>query len=570
MNIIENQLPEQLTKNDLVGVDLEIFQMGSRKLHRPTGTFASMQVAVNDNDVYLITDERKVAPTLKRIQKARWAFHNAHFDLFHLRRWADVPVRDDVLDTMIVERIAFANYYENFGLKDLARRWFDVRMEKDTRKEFETANYLTDDMKHYGCYDAHMTRKIAQKQMQELDTWVFSAWYNIELPALWALLDLRGFTLHVSKWRALAREQEIIVADLQDALGFNPGSPPQTKKALLDAGLQVNSTGEPVLKSALLKVGIDADNEWEEGEFDYILDDYPWAGIVLDVLKYREAAKRANAYGENFITNFVESDGKVHASFNVLAARTGRSSSADPNLQQVPRVKAYRQCFIASKGCRIIKADYSGQELRILAQISQDDAMLEAFRHNDDVHLNTARYIFNDNTIQKDDPRRQAAKSLGFGMVYGIGASALAAQLKISKEEAQQYINGYFNLYKGVRTWMQKQERLDTVSTLTGRKVYLNKYARGSRNQSFNFPIQSSASEMLKLALGNIYYKWPSEFESFGVIAPVHDELVIEAKTVQAKKVSRFVVSEMEAAMKSMLPDVPAVVDAVIGKTWGG
>ena len=301
--------------------------------------------------------------------------------------------------------------------------------------------------------------------------------------------------------------------------------------------------------------------------------------VVHDILEYRTLAKLKSTYCDG-LTRVVGADGRIHSSFNQTETRTGRISSTEPNLQNIPvRTDAGRELrryFRAADGCTLIDADYSQIELRVLAHVADDEAMIDAFRTGQDIHRITASQVFHLPPELITPILRSRAKAVNFGIVYGIGAFSLAKDIHVSRAEAGQYIRDYLAHYTGVDAYMTRvvaQARTDGYAQdLFGRRRYLPELASSNFNlRSFgervarNMPIQGAAADIIKIAMIRVRDRLRAEGLRARLILQVHDELIVEAPESEAVRAADILKEEMEHAVALR---VPMTVDIHMGKTW--
>lgn len=301
--------------------------------------------------------------------------------------------------------------------------------------------------------------------------------------------------------------------------------------------------------------------------------------IVDSILEYRTLSKLKSTYCDGLI-KLIGEDGRIHSSFNQTETRTGRISSTEPNLQNIPvrteQGRELRKFFEASDGCVLIDADYSQIELRVMAHISGDKNMIAAFTNGDDIHAITASQIFGVPLSMVTPEMRFRSKAVNFGILYGMGAFSLAEDLKISRFEAKNYINRYLAHYSGVDDYMQSvinsAKEKGYAETIFHRRRYLPELESTNHNlRAFgervarNMPIQGSAADIIKIAMINVFDKLKKENLKSKLILQVHDELIIEAPKNEAEKVEQLLKSEMENAVKM---SVPLKVHIACGKTW--
>lgn len=303
--------------------------------------------------------------------------------------------------------------------------------------------------------------------------------------------------------------------------------------------------------------------------------------VVEQILEYRGLKKLMTTYIEALPQLVSEKSGRVHSSFNQAATATGRLSSSNPNLQNIPireeMGREIRRAFVAQKeGWVIVAADYSQIELRVMAHLSEDSALIEAFVNDEDVHTATAAKIFGVEPSEVTKEQRRRAKMANFGIIYGISTFGLAQRLQIARGEARELIEGYFALYGGVRDYMERvvaeaKER-GYVETIFGRRRYLtdinssNAVMRSlSERNAINAPIQGSAADIMKLAMVGVSRAISSEGLSAKVILQVHDEIVIEAPEGEVARIREILVEEMENVVKL---SVPLTIDIGVGSSW--
>lgn len=307
-----------------------------------------------------------------------------------------------------------------------------------------------------------------------------------------------------------------------------------------------------------------------------LAEKYP---VVNDILEYRTFAKLKSTYCDGLI-KAVASDGRVHCTFNQTETRTGRLSSSEPNLQNIPvrtqTGREFRKFFIAPENKLIVDADYSQIELRVLAALSGDGNMISAFNSGDDIHTVTASKVFGipENEVTKE--LRTKAKAVNFGIVYGIGAFSLAADIKSTRKEAEAFINAYLALYSGVDRYMKESivnaKQLGYCETLFHRRRLLPELSNSNavirafgERVARNMPIQGTAADIIKIAMVNVYKRLRKELPETRLIMQVHDELILEAPESDSEKASAILKEEMENAVKL---GVKFSADVSCGKTW--
>ena len=415
-----------------------------------------------------------------------------------------------------------------------------------------------------GLYDA-LAAKVEEEGMTAL-------LQDIELPLARVLADMERIGMPVDKegleafGTLLKAELDKTLASIYEAVGytFNLNSPKQLAEALFD------KMGLPPRKKT--KSGYSTDAETLESLRSY-------SPVVEDILQYRTYQKLNSTYVEGLL-KVIGPDGRMHSTFNQTEARTGRLSSSEPNLQNIPiRTKLgsrLRQFFIAGAGCKLVDADYSQIELRILAHISGDETMKNAFLTGQDIHRSTAAKIYGLPPEMVTPQLRSSAKAVNFGIVYGIGAFSLARDIGVSVKEADDFIKNYLATFPGVKEYMDSTiaagREQGYVTTLFGRRRALPELASKNFNlrslgerMAMNTPIQGTAADVIKLAMVRVWRRLREEGLAAKLILQVHDELIVEAPKAEVRQVSRILKEEMEGAVNF---SVPLTADVNSGDTW--
>lgn len=345
---------------------------------------------------------------------------------------------------------------------------------------------------------------------------------------------------------------------------FNIGSPKQLGDVLF------NTLGLPFGKKTKTGYSTNAD------VLEFLYDKHP---IIPLIIEYRSLTKLSSTYVTGLL-KAVGNDGRIHSTFKQTETRTGRISSAEPNIQNIPvrteLGKEMRRFFTAKDGYVLVDADYSQIELRVLAHISDDKIMKQAFTDNVDIHTVTASQVFNQPVEWVTPQLRSQAKAVNFGIVYGIGAFSLSKDIGVSIAQADRYIKEYLEKYSGVASYMNstvaKAEKEGYVSTLFGRHRYIKELASGNkilkalgRRIAMNTPIQGTAADIIKIAMIKVYNRLKNSGLDAKLILQVHDELIVEVRQDQADKAAALLKEEMENAVSL---SVPLIVDVAQGKTW--
>ena len=412
---------------------------------------------------------------------------------------------------------------------------------------------------------AVLREKIATYQQEKL-------LYEIEIPLsrVLARMENLGFAVDVEGIRAygerLEKEIDRLQNEIYEQVGypFNINSPKQLAKALFE---DLNLPPQKKTKS-----GYSTNAEVLES----LLGFHPVVGMIL---QYRTIAKLKSTYCDSLIEK-VADDGRIHSSFNQTETRTGRISSTEPNLQNIPvrteLGRELRRFFKAREGWVLVDADYSQIELRVLAHMSGDKNMKQAFSDHIDIHTMTASQVFNVPIENVTPLMRSRAKAVNFGIVYGIGAFSLSKDIGVTVREAQRYINAYLDNFSSVDAYMknviEKAKRDGFVETLEGRRRYLPELTASNHNtRAFgervarNAPIQGTAADIIKIAMVRVDERLKREGLSARLILQVHDELLVEAPMMEMMQVAMLLQEEMEGAVKL---SVPLTAEAAMGETW--
>lgn len=396
--------------------------------------------------------------------------------------------------------------------------------------------------------------------------------YGIELPLaeVLASMEHEGFLVDGDGIKEFSKELDIKIESVVDRIfsqtgfEFNLNSPKQLGTALFE------TLGLPCKKKTKSGYSTSAD------VLEELAEDYP---VVADVLEYRMLAKLKSTYCDGLL-KVICNDGRIRSTLNQTETRTGRISSQDPNLQNIPvrseLGREMRKFFVAKSGSVLLDADYSQIELRVLAHVANDKNMIDAFNSGEDIHTITASQVFNMPPQMVTPLMRTRAKAVNFGIVYGIGAFSLAKDIGVTRKEADAYIKGYLKNFGGVDEYMKnvvaKAREDGFVSTLFSRRRYLPELTASNKMlQAFgervarNMPIQGTAADIIKIAMVRVYKRLKDENMKSRLIMQVHDELIVEATEDEKTKAAQILHEEMCEALKM---SVELVADVGEGKTW--
>ncbi|CEN82822.1 DNA polymerase I [Paraclostridium sordellii] len=397
--------------------------------------------------------------------------------------------------------------------------------------------------------------------------------YHVEMPLVEVLgyMEFEGVMVDKEKLVELGEEFKLSIDKLESEIyllageEFNINSPKQLGVILFEK-LEL-----PVIKKT--KTGYSTNAE----VLERLRDKHE---IIDKITEYRQIVKLKSTYVDGLINIINPISHRIHSSFNQTITTTGRISSTEPNLQNIPvRLELgrnIRKVFIANKGCELVDADYSQIELRVLAHMSQDEHMIDAFNHDIDIHTKTASQVFGIDINDVTSEQRSAAKAVNFGIVYGISDFGLSQNLKIPVKEAKTYIDNYLNTYEDIKTYMdntiEEAKKDGYVKTILNRRRYIPEINSGNvilknlgKRLAMNAPIQGSAADIIKIAMVNVYKKLEEKNLKSKLILQVHDELIIETCEDEIEIVSKIVKDEMEHAVSM---DVNLDVDLNVGKSW--
>ncbi len=416
--------------------------------------------------------------------------------------------------------------------------------------------------------------KKAQEKMNSLleETGMKSLYYDIERPLTSVLAQMEhcGFSLDKDRLRDFGQELDIRINNLTETIYFYAG-----EKFNINSPKQL---GDILFNK--LKLPVIAKNKTGYSTGAEVLEKLRGYHEIIDcILEYRQYAKLKSTYVDGFV-DLIDDGGRIHSVFHQTITQTGRISSTEPNLQNIPVRhgigRELRKMFTAPKGHKLIDADYSQIELRVLAHISQDKNMLDAFNNNQDIHSITASQVFKVPLELVTSEMRSKAKAVNFGIVYGISEFSLAGDIKVSRKQAKEYIQSYFETYNDIKEYLDKTvmdaKKNGYVTTLFGRRRYIPELSVQNHNiRSFgervamNTPIQGTAADILKIAMVNVAEKFKEKNMRSKIILQVHDELIVESPEDEVAEAKKILKAEMESAGNLSLP---LTVDIGIGDSW--
>jgi DNA polymerase-1 len=518
-------------------------------------------------------------PQLKNVledKKYQKVGHNIKFDL-HVLQNADINSQGVVFDTMIaayllnpgsrqnsLDKLAFAEFgHDMMSYEDLCGKG---------KQQISILDVDKNKLSYYACEDADYTWRLYQHLLPELEKKKLNKLFGkIEMPLIAVLknMERNGVVIDEKFLSKMQKELEFRIKNLELRIyklagtEFNIASPQQLKEVLFEK-LKITSTDIKKIKTGLSTAAAELAKMRDKHE------------IIPLIEEYREMAKLQSTYVEALPKLINQHTQRVHTSFNQTITATGRLSSSDPNLQNIPirteLGKEIRKAFIAPKGYKILTADYSQIELRIIASLANDEKMIGSFKKGEDIHSRTAAEIHDVPLNKVTKELRRAAKSINFGIIYGMGAYGLSQDAGISQVEAQEFINKYFQLHKHIKEYIEQTKntahKLGYVKTLFGRIRYLQDINSGifsvrqaAERMAVNMPIQGTAADLMKMAMIAVQEKkLPAK-----MILQVHDELVFEVKEKEAEHLGKEIKKIMENIYQL---NCPIEVHINIGDNW--
>jgi len=533
-----------------------------------------------DNKIRLVKTftEVKISEMRDLLENNLIIGHNLKFDLKFLKQQFNInPV--NIFDTWIAEVLISggmkARQKGTATLEAVTKQYLNIEMDKDEtiRTSFKGKEPLTHEQIKYASMDVAFLPEIHKKQQAQLKELGLDNVFEIEMGCIPATvwLELSGLSLDMErlkqvegetkkkiddaelKVKTILKESGYKNLDLDGLPTINLDSPVQLLAAMKGIGLKIDSTGDEVIS------GID----------------HP---IGKAIKEYRKQQKLLTGFILKYPKHVHKVTGRIQPDFNQYGANTGRFTSSKPNMQQVPHDKSIRALFKASAGNKIITADYSQIELRIIAEVSQEPKFLEIYNNKGDLHRLTASLLLKKPESEVTKEERQQAKAVNFGFAYGLGAESFKDRAKndydidISIKQAQEFRNTFFKNYSVLASYLKK-----AAKTASGQKQIWNKsgrivkFERGLEtwqyeNMGRNTPIQSLSADITKTAMGRLYHK----LKPFNakLINAVHDELVFEVQEDRVTEVVQIIKDEMEAAGKEYLKSIPCIVEVVPGESW--
>ena len=505
---------------------------------------------------------------------------NIKYDILVLSNLG-IDVKGQMFDTMIAHYLLQPELHHGMDyLAEIYLNYKTIHIEEligeKGKHQGNMANLFPEQVYEYACEDADITlqlKNILEAELKKDGTYTLFNEIEMPLVKVLAYMEKNGVRIDTQSLKETSDTFNGRMKNIEKGIfslagiEFNILSPKQVGEVLFDRlkiveKAKKTKTGQYVTSEEVLE-GLRHNNP-----------------IVEKILQYRGLKKLLGTYVDALPLLVNKETGKIHTSFNQTVTATGRLSSSNPNLQNIPirneDGKEIRKAFIPEEGCEFFSADYSQIELRIMAHLSGDKNMVEAFREGDDIHATTAAKIYKIGLEEVSREQRSKAKTANFGIIYGISVFGLAERMNVPRSEAKELIDGYFETYPQIKEYMDKSIAIARengyIETVFGRKRFLpdihshNAVVRGyAERNAINAPIQGSAADIIKVAMINIYQRFKEENIRSQMILQVHDELNFSVYPEEKEKVQRIVIEEMEKAYPMQ---VPLRADCGWGKNW--
>ena len=581
----ENALEEKFfICQDLEGAEV-IFQKAQEKRVIGVQIFADSQgilgvaVALSQEEIYFLEAEGFVSGGYlsDRLSQVAKETVLAAFDVKHLLKYVPIDRWEQTFDgevaAYLLNPLKSSYDYEDVG-KEYLGLTCPGRLELVGKLEDSQAmDEKPDEMRRLGCFMAYVALNAKEPLERSLSaTDMDKIFHEIEMPLVFTLdsMEKEGIQVEGEELRTYGEQLKIRIQQLEEKIyeqageKFNINSPKQLGVILFEKmqmqGGKKTKTGYSTAADVLEKLA-------------------PEHPIVQDILEYRQLAKLKSTYADG-LAGYIREDGRIHSTFHQTITATGRISSTDPNLQNIPvRMelgRLIRKVFVPREGCVFLDADYSQIELRVLAHMSGDERLIEAYREAQDIHRMTASQVFHTPFEQVTDLQRRNAKAVNFGIVYGISSFGLSQDLSITRKEAADYIERYFATYPKIKGFLdslvEKGKEDGYVTTMFGRRRPIPELKSGNFMQrsfgeriAMNSPIQGTAADIIKIAMNRVYERLSREGLKSKLVLQVHDELLIETWEEEVEQVSEILKEEMHKAASL---DVALEVDMHQGENW--
>jgi DNA polymerase I len=571
----------ELNQHAAVGFDTE-----TTSLDPYAGRLRLVQLAAPDGRVLIIDLDRfadgdahnteSLAPLRALLAAARpiKVGHNLKFDAKWTKHQLGVEL-GGLFDTLLASQMVSAGETEDrHGLDVVVARYLDETLDKAERLS-DWAGELSAAQLEYAARDAVVLLPLRDKLIERLkrDALINVAALEFDCVLAVAALELAGIFLDEHRWREqlvrVEKQRNELARELQAMLAAGA----QQGMLFAEARADINLDSHTQLTAALKRLGIPLPDSTRNWKLQPLAKDYP---VIAKLLEYRTVQKSLTSYGENILEEINPKTGRIHANFHQIGAPTGRMACTSPNVQQIPHEYEYRRCFTAPAGRKLVIADYSQIELRILAHVTEDQGFIDAFNSGADLHRTTAAQVFNVPLEQVTKEQRDFAKRLNFGVVYGIGAQRFAMMTGLPLTDAETIMARYFQTYRALDAWLRaaagRAVRERSARTLSGRLARFNfdpedrKAVSLAQRNGKNMPIQGASADILKRALRLLHEHLRAT--TARVVNVIHDEIVVEADAQQATDIAKLVEAAMCAAGEEYVKKVPVKVETQVADEW--
>ena len=531
-----------------------------------TNDYIALVLVFSEEDIYFIKTGKEITSDylnkqLEALDANTWISPDLKKNLHLMKAGGFTPDERKKYFDMTVAAYLLNPLLGDYPYDGVAKDYLSIMLssKKDYLGKLTCEQMIKEDEKKvvdYACYEAYIawkSKEILESILKE--NGMYELYENIEMPLVFVLYDMEkeGIRADGDKLKEYSRELAVSINKIEKRIyeeageEFNINSPKQLGVVLFEK-LQLPNEKKT-------KTGYSTSAE----VLDKLAPDHP---IVADVLEYRQLSKLKSTYADGLI-NFIEQDGKIHTTFNQTITATGRLSSTDPNLQNIPiRIelgKLIRKVFLPEEGHLFVDSDYSQIELRVLAHLSDDEKLIAAFKNGQDIHRSTASLVFDTPFDEVTDIQRRNAKAVNFGIVYGISAFGLANDLNIGRKEAQAYIDSYFEKYPKIKAFLDKTvseaKEKGYIKTMFGRIRPIPELSSSNFMQrqfgervAMNSPIQGTAADIIKIAMIRVHDRLLKENLKSKLILQVHDELLIETAEDEKEYVIELLEEEMHKA----------------------
>ena len=573
---LSNNIPDGFFDTSILAVDLETTGVEGMQPNPRRDKTLLVSLVNDEKETIVLRPGDWIVELFKRLDNPNITIlmHNAKFDLKFLRVLGYGGRAPGLWDTMLVEQLITAGTGDLVNLAAVAWRRCSKLVDKTLQKSFiRHEGEFSQAQIDYASKDAEILLDILVEQRNQCKSLGLERVVKLEnsLAPVVADMEWRGVGFDIDRWEALKAEELEVAYEAEQrfvqALNF-----PTYQLSLFGEGLvsPINLNSHTQLKQALNNAGVHVSNVQEKTLLNYVEKHPEWETLIEAAVCHAKTMKRVGfAYADKVDPR----TGRIHTHYGQTRARTGRFGSSGPNLQNVPKQQKYRSLFVAAPSCWLATYDWAQQEMRIMAFMSGDRHLRELCLSTD-FHLEMARLLYNDQTIQRNDPKRFLAKTAGFAMVYGASAETVAETVGIEVWEARPIVEGILKSFPRVTLWAEDRIRQASkegwVSTLSGRRRW---FIGADEDPSMftgprNTPIQGSAADMLKESMVEIFDALRDRGYQSAQVLTVHDEIVVEVLDSEKEDVVPLVEQKMVEVGQEYLEGLPTPVDCIVAREW--